>query len=120
MVLTLAIQVDLTGLKAATCKYLTIRRIPVCSCSTFAHWRVLGMSGIVVGVGVMGSFHNPVRGSRGSVNTTSSLLVMTTVVQSKVALQPASAHIVPMDTSEVCKAWYEVCLSCVVRELGNV
>jgi hypothetical protein len=96
-----AIHVDLTGLKAAACKYFTIRRIPVCSWRTFAHWRVLGSAGIEVGVGVMGNFHNPVQWSLGPVKTMSSFLVMTTVVRSKVALQPAS-HSVPMDTSELC------------------
>jgi hypothetical protein len=56
---------------------------------------------MVVGWGVMGDFHSPVRGSRGPVMTTSSLLVMATVVLSKVALHPVS-HSVPMDTSELC------------------
>jgi hypothetical protein len=96
-----AIHLDLTGLKAAECKYLTIRRIPVCSYSTFAHWRVLGSAGIEVVVGVMGNFHNPVCVSLVPVKTTSSFLVMTTVVRSNVALHPAS-HSVPMDTSELC------------------
>jgi hypothetical protein len=81
-----AIHVVLMGLKAAACKYFTMRRIPVWSCRTFAHWRVLGNSGMVVDWGVMGNFHSPVRGSRGPVMTTSSLFVMTTVVLSKVAL----------------------------------
>jgi hypothetical protein len=96
-----AIHVDLTGLKAAACKYFTIRRMPVCSWRTFAHWRVLGSSGIEVVVGVMWNFHNPVCVSPGPVKTTSSFLVMMTVVRSKVALQPAS-HSVPMNTSELC------------------
>jgi hypothetical protein len=56
---------------------------------------------IEVGVGVMGNFYNPVCVSLGPGKTMSSFLVMTTVVRSKVALQPAS-HSVPMDTSELC------------------
>jgi hypothetical protein len=96
-----ASHVVLRGLNAAACKYFTMRRIPVWSCRTFAHWRVLGNSGMVEWVEVMGSFQSPVRGSRGPVMTTSSLFVMTTVVLSKVALHPAS-HSVPMDTSELC------------------
>jgi hypothetical protein len=62
---------------------------------------VVGISGIDVGVGIMGNFHIPVRVSLGPVNTTSSFLVMTTVVRSKVALQPAS-YSAAMDTSELC------------------
>jgi hypothetical protein len=111
-----AIYVDLTGLNAASCKYWTIRRIPVCSWRTFIHCRVWGMFWIEVGVGVLGNFYNPVRVSLGPAKTTSSFLVMTTVVRSKVALQPAS-HSVPMDTSEMC---VRPCIRCAFRaSYGN-
>jgi hypothetical protein len=110
-----ASHVDLTGLKAAACKYLIMCLMPVWTCSTLAHSGVIGSRVLVCWVGLaIGNFHKPVRGSRGPViNLLLSFLTITCDLL-QVASQPAS-HSVPMEISELCVRlgmMWAACASC--------
>jgi hypothetical protein len=97
-----AIQVDLTGLNAAAWRYLIMRRMPVWSWSTLAHWSVVGSGVCRWCLGVcIGNFHNPMRVSLDPVNTVVLSLKTTTLSLSNVASHPA-AHSLPMETRELC------------------